>query len=82
MQQFKFSPIQLLSRIDVSDRTLLMFLDPNVSATPGAAATHSPYKLFLDASRDDMIGIRSPSRMQEQKIDIPKATTFTFSTKS
>lgn len=48
-----------------------MFLDPNVSATPGAATTLALAN-FLDASIDDMIGRRPPSRIQEQKQDIPK----------
>lgn len=38
MQQLKLSPIQLSSRIEVSGQTLLRFLDPNVSATPGGGA--------------------------------------------
>ncbi len=71
MQQLKLSPIQLSSRIGVSDRTLLMFLDPNISATPGAATTLALAN-FLDASIDDMIGRRPPTRTQEQKPDIPK----------
>lgn len=71
MQQLKLSPIQLSSKIGVSDRTLKMFLDPNVSATPGAATTLALAN-FLDASIDNMIGRRPPSRTQEQKQDIPK----------
>ncbi|MCC8419389.1 MAG: hypothetical protein LN590_07835, partial [Rickettsia endosymbiont of Glossina mortisans submortisans] len=58
-------------KIGMSDRTLKMFLDPNVSATPGAATTLALAN-FLDASTDDMIGKRPPSRTQKQKLDIPK----------
>jgi transcriptional regulator with XRE-family HTH domain len=70
MKQLNLSPIQLSSKIGVSDRTLKMFLDPNVSATPGAATTLALAN-FLDVSIDDIIGRRPPSRTQKQKLDIP-----------
>jgi len=71
MQKLDLSAYQLSRKIHIDGRTLDMFLDPNVSATPGAATTLALAN-FLDASIDDMIGRRSPSRTQEQKLDIPK----------
>ena len=71
MQELDISAYQLAKRIHVSSNTLNMFLDPNVSATPGAATTLALAN-FLDASIDDMIGRRPPSRTQEQKQEIPK----------
>lgn len=71
MKKHGLSPIQLSLKIGMSDRTLKMFLDPNVSATPGAATTLALAD-FLDVSIDDMIGRRPPSPTQEQKLDIPK----------
>ncbi|MCC8419351.1 MAG: helix-turn-helix transcriptional regulator [Rickettsia endosymbiont of Glossina mortisans submortisans] len=57
MQDLDISAYQLAKRIHVSSNTLNMFLDPNVSATPGAATTLALAN-FLDASIDDMIGRR------------------------
>ncbi|KHO02196.1 hypothetical protein [Rickettsia felis] len=66
MTDLDISAYQLAKRIHVSSNTLNMFLDPNVSATPGAATTLALAN-FLDASIDDMIGRRPPSRTQETK---------------
>lgn len=71
MQELDISAYQLSKKIHISGRTLDMFLDPNVSATPGAATTLALAN-FLGTSIDDMIGRRPPSRTQEQKLDIPK----------
>lgn len=71
MTELNISVLKLANKINVNTKTLSMFLDPNVSATPGAATTLALAN-FLDASIDDMIGRRPSSRMQEQKQDIPK----------
>ncbi|AAY62280.1 unknown (plasmid) [Rickettsia felis URRWXCal2] len=77
MTDLDISAYQLAKRIHVSSNTLNMFLDPNVSATPGAATTLALAN-FLDASIDDMIGRRPPSRTQEQKRDIPNQLSSLF----
>lgn len=71
MANRSISAYQLSRQMHVDGRTLDMFLDPKVSATPGAATTLALAN-FLDASIDDMIGRREPSYIQQQKQDIPK----------
>jgi transcriptional regulator with XRE-family HTH domain len=71
MTNHKISAAQLSNRIYVSTNTLVKFLERGAKSVPGAATTLALAN-FLDASIDDMIGRRPPSRTQEQKQDIPK----------